>query len=547
MVATEGSRSESPVAARFEGRVSLDGRDPRLPREPGPAGRRLLESPVAAAVVSLAAAVFVELPYFRVPHWFDDQIHLEAVARLVQGETGLLDYLLAPHNEHVLPLFRAWFLAGWSLFGLEPAPWHASIALFQAASGFALFVVLRRAARSPVVPLLGAAAWAGAAIGGWEGPLCWIGSSLQVPAGAAFLGAMACLTQAGSVRSRAWGAGMSAFLAVAMLWMGAMVVALPVVLAQAALFEREAFRTPSRRRYWLAAGLLPALLVGIPTLVASSRARTGVPVVDPVSLVETSRRFALVTVNSVAGIAGGPVEAGYIASVVHPAAGVLLVAGLAAFLLRRRIDLRAPLLFAGLATAMTVAALVARRNWPAEMLLSWGRYRYLPTLALVVFAVALVGGLLPGGRRGRRAAATAGLVVLLGAYLAAQRSLADRTAGRLLAFLEPFLAERESWREAIRELSRAGSRQGEPLRFPDGTFELGAVRHSLAHFRTFAVGEATGVSFVPPATLTERDRERSLEALGAIRSPAGDRLRRILRDAGGAPDSPAGATPRGQE
>lgn len=499
---------------------------PEIGREPG-AVEFLL-----AAAATILAALLVGYPSFRVPHWYDDQIQLEALARFVQGETGLVDYLLAPHNDHVLPLYRAWFLVAWRLFGLEPAPWHATIALFQAASGFALFALMRRFSDSPVVPLFASAAWAGAAIGGWDGPLCWIASSLQVPAGAALLAAMACATRGGSPTSRAWATGMGFFLALSVLWMGAMLVVLPIVLVAFALSERGTLGTRSLGRFWLAAGILPVLLVGIPILLASSRARAKVAAPDPLQVVETSRRFVLVALNSVAGLSGSSVDSGFIASVVHPTTGVLLAALLAAVLLRRRIDLRVPFLVGAPAAVMTLAALVARRSFPTEMLLSWGRYRYLPTLALIVGASALLGGVLSGSSRRRRPAVAAGIGVLLGVFLAGQVTLAKRTAGRLLSNLEPVVAEREALRDAIRALSDAGRRQGEPLRFPDGDATIGVVRHSLAHFRTFAVPEARDVSFVPVQTLTDRDRERCREALDSIRTPAGSRLRRILQQAG---------------
>lgn len=487
---------------------------------------------LVAAAVTILAALLVGFPSFRVPHWHDDQIQLEAVARLVQGETGLVDYLLAPHNDHVLPLYRAWFLAAWRLFGIEPAPWHATIALFQAASGFALFALMRRFSDSAVIPLFASAAWAGAAIGGWDGPLCWIASSLQVPAGAALLAAMVCVTRAGSATSRAWGAAMGCFLALSVLWMGAMLVVLPLVPVAYALSERGTLGTRSLRRFWLAAGILPVLLVGVPVLLASSRARAKVAVPDPVPVVETSHRFVLVILNSIAGLSGKSVDSGVIASVVHPTAGVLLASVLAAVLLRRRVDWRVPLLVGTLATVMTLAALVARRSFPTEMLLSWGRYRYLPTLALIVGAAAILGGILSGSSRRHRPAVVAGIAILLGVYLAGQVTLAKRTAGRLLTNLEPVLAEREALRDAMRALSDAGRRQGEPLRFPDGGVTIGVVRHSLAHFRTFAVPEARDVSFVPAETLTERDRVRCQAALESIRTPVGGRLRRILQEAG---------------
>jgi hypothetical protein len=104
----------------------------------------------------LSAAGAASLVWRGRPRWFTfDDWTLLVTRRRVWETEGLLDFLLLPHNEHLLPGLTLWDIGLASIFGIDSyLPWTLSIV---AALVF-IAVVLRRAMHDIGVPSMVAAA-----------------------------------------------------------------------------------------------------------------------------------------------------------------------------------------------------------------------------------------------------------------------------------------------------------------------------------------------------------------------------------------------------
>lgn len=70
--------------------------------------------------------VFSLFPSLSVPYIIDDVDHFHNMARAVQNHT-VFDWLMAPHNEHVIPLLKAIYLFCYTYFWLNPEIFHLLI------------------------------------------------------------------------------------------------------------------------------------------------------------------------------------------------------------------------------------------------------------------------------------------------------------------------------------------------------------------------------------------------------------------------------------
>ena len=69
---------------------------------------------------------FSLIPSLSVPYIIDDVDHFHNMARAIQTNTAI-DWLMAPHNEHVIPLLKAIYLFCYTYFWLNPEIFHLLI------------------------------------------------------------------------------------------------------------------------------------------------------------------------------------------------------------------------------------------------------------------------------------------------------------------------------------------------------------------------------------------------------------------------------------
>lgn len=70
--------------------------------------------------------VFSLFPSLSVPYIIDDVDHFHNMARAIQAHT-VTSWLMAPHNEHVIPLLKAIYLFCYTYFWLNPEMFHLLI------------------------------------------------------------------------------------------------------------------------------------------------------------------------------------------------------------------------------------------------------------------------------------------------------------------------------------------------------------------------------------------------------------------------------------
>ncbi len=329
-------------------------------------------------VVSLILVLpfVVQAAYFNGGFYYDDDFHLDQCRLIDQREISLSDYVTLPHGEHLIPLWKLMFYGCWSLFGDNSAAFHFFMAAFHIASALCLLVLLRTYVQHRAAAVA-AVLWAGAAVGGWDGPFLWIAASHLAVGATFFLAAMLCLTRFNEHHDKRWAGLMSVLLLTALLTMHALIVLTPVLVLQYLLFERQRDQDQTRAIRWLAALVVPCVII---TALHFTWVK---PAIEKLDRPPT---------NILAGLQmlGG----GYAASswnlVFWKGSAVLWgrVAGaaiLAALLLRTsRSAQKVGLLFFSLSFCFSVLAYMARSGWDVDHVLMWGRYRYLPTLFWVV-------------------------------------------------------------------------------------------------------------------------------------------------------------------
>jgi len=210
--------------------------------------------PLLLAVATIAT----QAPGWRSPDYDDDWRHRHKMDQVIRGETTLPQFLFARHNEHLLPLWKAWAYVTYRTWGRHPLPWHMAISLAHFVGTVALVIVLRLT-MGMLHAVTAGFLWAGAALGNFDAPHVWVAASHATFGVTFWLVASAAAT---GFASRVWPL---ALLGVTAAWMAALgsMVAL-VVLTPALLFQLWRFefpriaRAPFRKACFLIAVLLPA-------------------------------------------------------------------------------------------------------------------------------------------------------------------------------------------------------------------------------------------------------------------------------------------------
>lgn len=327
------------------------------------------------AIVSLILAVLpfaMHSAFYDGGFYYDDQFHLQQCRQIAAGQSTLSSYLLLPHGEHFIPVWKGLFWLCHSTFGESSVAFHLVVTTFHAAAVLILSVLLKKYLSdfsATAVSLL----WATATIGGWDGPFLWIAAS-HLSVGLTFLlAAMGCLTRFHDRNSQLWAMIGGALLLVGLLTMGALIVLTPALLLQYWLFEHRG-ATPRRNQLvWLAALTLPCLLVGL------------VHVAYVLPAVERLERPPTNLPAAVRMLSGGySVSCWKLFAWTDDAVqwgrglGLLLLAALV--LRSSAAERKISVVFFVLSLSFSVLAYTARSGWDVEHVLTWGRYRYLPTL-----------------------------------------------------------------------------------------------------------------------------------------------------------------------
>ncbi|MEA2560797.1 MAG: hypothetical protein QOH06_2301 [Acidobacteriota bacterium] len=79
------------------------------------------------ALAVLAVGLVQIYPTFRLAYAYDDLDCLNAAADVLSGKAGFWATAFRPHNEHVIPLFRAMFVTSAAWFGIDAAPFRLAI------------------------------------------------------------------------------------------------------------------------------------------------------------------------------------------------------------------------------------------------------------------------------------------------------------------------------------------------------------------------------------------------------------------------------------
>lgn len=336
------------------------------------------ELALVAPLVALTAAV-VQYAFWDFPPILDDLVHLSGVAEVERGDRTLADFLMAPHNEHLLPLWKLWFYGTWKVAGLEPAAWHVGITAAQAVSGVLLYILLRYYFATRWASLFAALLWSSSACGCWDNPHNWIGASHLSMAMAALLAAMIAtrrLPEGGWRRP----ALLALSLAVALATMGTILVAAAILPLQYWLLDDPRSRLPKYRATFLFAWLVPLAAIGWwQVSLYHAMATRGISI-------ERANHAAIAVYWTVAEFAVS-LDVFWVIPPVGRAAEqnsagqwvalVLLTGGLAAL---RGSRARISWVFLALTLAHTFVACRARGIYSLEKILSWGRYHYMPEL-----------------------------------------------------------------------------------------------------------------------------------------------------------------------
>lgn len=342
-----------------------------LPEKPESAQLSQRQLTVVVALIVILPFV-VQAVYFDGGFYYDDEFHLEQSELIARGEISLWDYVTLAHGEHLIPIWKLIFYGCWTVADTNSILIHLVVTAFHVAASLLLLLIVGRYASGHGAAIT-ALLWAGAAVGGWDGPFLWVAAS-HLSVGVTFLlAAMFCLTRFRSEDSYQWAIGMSLCLLACLLTMGSLLVLAPALLLQFWLFEHQPGRPKKQLITWLCAWLLPCAIVGL------------LHVIWVMPAMEQLDRPAM---NIYAGLQmlGG----GYAASswnlfswVGNPVLWGKITGGclIAALLLKTSQKAqKTALLFFGLSLCFSVLAYMARSGWDVSHVLTWGRYRYLPTL-----------------------------------------------------------------------------------------------------------------------------------------------------------------------
>ena len=211
----------------------------------------------------------VQACFFNGGFYYDDAFHLEQCRMIDEGTIDLADYVLLAHGEHLIPVWKLMFCACWFLFGENSAGFHFVVTAFHVGSALLLLAILRRYT-TDLCAAVASVLWAGAAIGGWDGPFLWIAASHLSIGSTFFLGAMFCVARFGDRQDEdgeIWSAAMAVCLMLSLLTMGSLIVLTPALLLQFWLLERTGRESRAVLFRWGICFVVPCLLVAVAHLV----------------------------------------------------------------------------------------------------------------------------------------------------------------------------------------------------------------------------------------------------------------------------------------
>ncbi|MBX7074431.1 MAG: hypothetical protein K1X71_14895 [Pirellulales bacterium] len=489
---------------------------------------------IALLVVASAISLFVRAPYLASFFGGDDWDLLCEIGLYRCGRQGLLAGWLSPEGPHLMALWKAFFHLEWLLFGLRVEAFHVVIALVHACSAVLLFGIARRWGVSAFGSIVMSLTWAGAAFGGWDNPTLWLMCGMA-PMALCFLFLslwFAIDVDSPRRRDRWW---MASFLGLAMLTWSDMVLLAPVIMLQVALRlgPRETLR---RARRWIAAWLVPVVLIGLPTagfvaiiLQIASAARPADRFQDlgPRRLVSrTSCQLAVAMGSLTYGTVREPDLANSdLFRTTRPAipdealAPKFAIAGamvLALLLLRQHVQWGYLANFVALSGVFLFAANAGGKGMSFHDAINHGHYLYFACLLCCVSFGVLADGLWMRYERCRIFIVVIA-VMLAPLFLAHQRQVAVQAAAIHRLMFDVGRVEFKQSREILERLSLAATQKGAVVRFPDSPIDLQAPSHRywpIAAFYSlcFPAG-LPNLEVIDPAEATTRDLEQAVELL----------------------------------
>jgi hypothetical protein len=344
---------------------------------------------VAVLALSLALSLLVCRQYLTRDFIGDDREHLGHCGDVAMGRTTLGEFLIEPHNEHLLPAWKLAYYAQWRWFGLEPLGWHLVMLCSHALGAAALYWLILNATGVRMGAWLAAGLWATAAIGFSDNPLLWVAASHLTLGVAWWLVALAAAAHHAQNPSPAAllilsGSLLLSLAAMGTLWILAPFVAVPLLLDRARL-------APRQRIAGLLAWGLPTLVMGLwqaQSILTSDHAQQSTSPVHAGVLLSIGVRTGAEMLSALGNLT--------FRSLTRPpqetlGQSLLLAIVLLAYLLFAPwLRSRWAWLLMAAATLYTAAVIWARRDVPIEQALAWGRYLYLPTLAWCAVAATVL-------------------------------------------------------------------------------------------------------------------------------------------------------------
>lgn len=333
-----------------------------------------LTAPQLKVLIGLVVVLpfVVQAVYFDGGFYYDDEFHLEQSELISRGEISLWDYATLAHGEHLIPVWKLLFYACWSVAGTNSALIHFVVTTFHVVATLLLFSIVRHYV-SDRAAAVAALLWAGTAVGGWDGPFLWVAAS-HLSIGLTFmLAAMLCLTRVHTARSERWAMAAGLGLLACLLTMGSLLVLTPALLLQFWLFEYRSGMPKRQLTPWLLAWLLPCMVVGLLHLVWVLPA------------MEKLDRPAMNVYSGLQMLGGGYAASSWklFSCFGDPVLWGKISGGCLICLLVLKASQKAQktgVLFFALSLSFSLLAYMARSGWNVDHVLTWGRYRYLPTL-----------------------------------------------------------------------------------------------------------------------------------------------------------------------
>ncbi|HEX7809642.1 MAG TPA: hypothetical protein VF608_12975, partial [Thermoanaerobaculia bacterium] len=146
---------------------------------------------LVVSALSIALAVILYFPTFRLPFAYDDVDYINLGSRLLAGEITILDALFTPHSEHLVAGCRALFFPYLHVFGLDAFVWRVFVVIVHALSAVLLAILARRYAGSTRAGVATAITYLGAC--GFSAMWIWFPTGATVPLMMLLLNAAAAL------------------------------------------------------------------------------------------------------------------------------------------------------------------------------------------------------------------------------------------------------------------------------------------------------------------------------------------------------------------